>query len=53
VSPRGGRLLFAGAVLALIAALVLFKVRVAVAGGKYLLLVLVILAGVWLLTRRR
>lgn len=47
------RIIFFAGVAAVIAALVAFKVKVALAGGKYLVILAVILAVVWLLSRNR
>ena len=47
------RVLFFLAIAAVIAALVTFKIKVAVAGGKYLIALVVIIGVVWLLTRNR
>jgi hypothetical protein len=47
------RLLFFAAIAAVIAALVIFKLRIALAGGKLLIALVVIIAIVWLATRSR
>ena len=47
------RLLFFVAIAAVIAALVIFKIKVAVAGGKFLIALVVIIGVVWLVTRGR
>ena len=47
------RLVFFVAIAAVIAALVAFKIKVALAGGKYLLALAVIVGIVWLVTRSR
>jgi hypothetical protein len=47
------RLLFFAAIAAVLAALVTFKIKVAMAGGKYLLALVVIIGLVWFLTRSR
>jgi hypothetical protein len=46
---RGGILLLAAA--AVLVALLVFKVRIAVASGKYVVLLVAVLVGVWWLNR--
>jgi hypothetical protein len=47
------RLLFFAAIAAVIVALLTFKIKVAMAGGKYLLVLIAIIGVVWFLTRSR
>ena len=47
------RALFFLAIAGVLTALVVFKVRVAVAGGKYLLVLVAIIAVVWFLSRAK
>jgi hypothetical protein len=47
------RLVFFAAIAAVLAALLTFKVKVALAGGKYLLVLIAIVGVAWLLTRSR
>lgn len=47
------RLFFFVAIAAVIAALVTFKIKVALAGGKFLITLVVIIGIAWLVTRNR